>query len=615
MVRTIIFIIILFNSSLISQEICNDAIDNDNDGLVDINDPDCICESFNVSSLIPNPSFEEMNCCPTQEGELNCAVSWIQASAATTDYVHTCGVLGNTFLGFEAPLPFPDGQGGIGFRDGKPFNPNFKEYTGACLLEELKSGREYILDMFVGFHELPSSRYLKMAVFATDECNNLPFGQNVSSFGCPTNGQGWTQIGELEVSGANEWVHVSYSFTPDKDYSAIVIGPGCEPHPNYDQDPYFYFDKLTLAESAAFQIPIANVVGDICSDHLSLIMDDVDDYNYQWYLNGIALVGETQNYLDVTTDDALGNYQVQILWSDGCLISESYNHQDIPIIEEFINVDICKDESYVFFDDTITITGVYEQYVKIDNDCDSLYVLNLWIHDDYFIERDDTICSGSIYTWNSFETNEPGRYEFYDKTIDGCDSTTIINLEFLSTVENLLLQEVIEIDLGKKIVLSPLQHSSDIVSFTWFDEYNNIISDQLSTDELLVTQNTFFDLEVANLNGCLSRARTNIKVTADPKIYIPNVFTPNSQASNQKFIIGYNEAVHHIKSLRIYDRWGEMVFEYEGLIDDFQGWDGHFANSTNTNTLALQGVYTFHLIVTLLNNEDLHFANDVLLLR
>ncbi len=39
------------------EEICDNAIDDDNDGLIDLNDSDCACEMVSLESIIPNPSF------------------------------------------------------------------------------------------------------------------------------------------------------------------------------------------------------------------------------------------------------------------------------------------------------------------------------------------------------------------------------------------------------------------------------------------------------------------------------------------------------------------------------------------------------------------------------
>lgn len=88
----LIFCFLLLFTAAFSQEICNNGIDDDSDGLIDLNDSDCNCTGGGgtPSSLIPNPSFEQQDCCPSYFSELNCATSWIQASDATSDYMNTC---------------------------------------------------------------------------------------------------------------------------------------------------------------------------------------------------------------------------------------------------------------------------------------------------------------------------------------------------------------------------------------------------------------------------------------------------------------------------------------------------------------------------------------------
>ena len=59
------------SSSTILMEICDNAIDDDGNGLIDLNDPVCKCEELGPISYIPNPSFEEMDCCPSSFSQLN----------------------------------------------------------------------------------------------------------------------------------------------------------------------------------------------------------------------------------------------------------------------------------------------------------------------------------------------------------------------------------------------------------------------------------------------------------------------------------------------------------------------------------------------------------------
>ena len=58
----LLFIYVLFSVTLLySQEICDNGIDDDGDGLIDLNDTtDCVCNgsiSSSDTSLIPNHSF------------------------------------------------------------------------------------------------------------------------------------------------------------------------------------------------------------------------------------------------------------------------------------------------------------------------------------------------------------------------------------------------------------------------------------------------------------------------------------------------------------------------------------------------------------------------------
>ena len=181
-----------FSAPQLMEEICDNAIDDDGDGLIDLNDPDCDCPVIAPVSLIPNPSFEDQNCCPGSRSELNCADTWIQASASTTDYLHTCGWMG--WREFPPPLPFPDGEGVVGLRDGRVRNVgqeyDWKEYAGACLLSPLLANTSYRFRFHVGFINQEASPPMSITFFGTTDCANLPFGGTNDMIGCPTNGPG-----------------------------------------------------------------------------------------------------------------------------------------------------------------------------------------------------------------------------------------------------------------------------------------------------------------------------------------------------------------------------------------------------------------------------------------
>lgn len=130
-----------------AQEICGNAIDDDADGLIDLNDTtDCVCSGnygggTEVESIIPNPSFEDYNCLPQSYSELNCADTWQQATNATSDYFHS-----SSYMPIVVPQPIPDGDacvGGYLVKNYQGPGMHYMEYIGACLPEPLLAGVEY----------------------------------------------------------------------------------------------------------------------------------------------------------------------------------------------------------------------------------------------------------------------------------------------------------------------------------------------------------------------------------------------------------------------------------------------------------------------------------------
>jgi len=593
-----------------AQEVCNDAIDNDGDGLIDLNDDDCICMDLQPQSLIPNPSFEDRSCCPDDGAQLYCADSWIQASLATTDYMHTCGITSPWWLGYTTPLPFPDGQGAIGFRDGKPSRPDFKEYTGSRLLRPLEAGVEYRLDLFVGFHSDPSSESFTFSVFGGEENNSIPFGGGDENFGCPTNGPGFTELGTIEISGRNEWKNVIFEFTPFEDYPVLVIGPGCETNPNYLDEPYFYFDRITIAELTEFEIPFTDVVGEICEDNVELIFEDLPMSTYQWYLNGVALVGETSSSLTLTSNDDYGIYNVLITTQSGCFLSESYELEDGDIYVE-TTVEICEGEIIVINGQDVMNAGLYEETSFISNICDSIAQIEVIVNPNVQVERFDTICEGDVFLFKDLNASTAGDYEVIEFTEKGCELKTLVHLFVSENVDFLVLDSDLEITLGDVIKLTPIDVAANAMFYSWTDDNGAIISTQRSTDEIQPYRDQYFFFNASTLGGCGLKDSVFVRVSEDFDIYIPNVFSPETNDLNNKFSIGFNKAVKTIALYQIYDRWGNLVYRYNGDINTFIPWDGRSASGS----VLEMGVYTYLIELELINSKVVRYAGDIFLMK
>lgn len=423
MIRTIL-LYLLFSIATIAvaqEEICNNGIDDDGDELIDLNDDDCDCPSRIPSGLIPNPSFEDRSCCPQSHMELHCADAWQQASAATSDYYHTCGLTSPWWVGKTAPQPLPDGEGYVGFRDGRATNGQFKEYVGACLTETMEVGIEYRLDFFLGFApELLQS--IDMTIYGTTECSNVPFGIGNDNFGCPTNGPGWTLLDHRVISGQGEWSNVIFDIIADKPYTAIVLGPGCEVQDDLQNEWYFFVDRLALSRLTDFDVPFANIEGNLCEEDLTIVAQEDEEYGYQWYKDGIAIIGETDIKLDLDVDPANeGLYSVLITTPEGCFNSEDFN-LTIPVFETEVNESICPGDTVFVGSTPFFFPGSWEIPLTSSQGCDSLVNLTIEQLESYTTPLNETICQGESFTFGNQTLTSTGNYMLEFTAQNGCDS-------------------------------------------------------------------------------------------------------------------------------------------------------------------------------------------------
>ena len=88
---------------------------------------------------------------------------------------------------------------------------------------------------------------------------------------------------------------------------------------------------------------------------------------------------------------------------------------------------------------------------------------------------------------------------------------------------------------------------------------------------------TIYELTVETTNGCIERTFVNVLVDKSADLFIPNIFSPNTDGENEIFMIYANSRnINEIQSFEVFDRWGEKVFEQFNFQpnDPVHGWDG-----------------------------------------
>jgi gliding motility-associated-like protein len=107
----------------------------------------------------------------------------------------------------------------------------------------------------------------------------------------------------------------------------------------------------------------------------------------------------------------------------------------------------------------------------------------------------------------------------------------------------------------------------------------NPIHTYSDTGTFLVTQ------IVTSEYGCTDTAMKNIIVEPNIALFVPNAFTPNHDGRNDKFFVLGDGIMESDYKLRIFDRWGRLVFFTPNL---HAAWDGSIDGKK-----AMEGVYTW----------------------
>ena len=182
----------------------------------------------------------------------------------------------------------------------------------------------------------------------------------------------------------------------------------------------------------------------------------------------------------------------------------------------------------------------------------------------------DTIIRNNLTNNNySYVTNQEGNYQIIS-VIDNNNCVSNISGS-ASVVLNQMPEASINIKefilyIGDTLYLELLNSYS---TYQWYNQNDELIS---NNPILNVFEQGEYYVFVIDENGCSDYSNsTVVNVVPRSEIFVPNSFTPNSDKHNELFIIH----AQNIKSfsLKIFDRWGDLLFESN---DINKYWDGFY---------------------------------------
>lgn len=398
------------------------------------------------------------------------------------------------------------------------------------------------------------------------------------------------------------------------------------------------------------------------------LLSDQTGLEYQW--NGPA---GTQTGMATTTTEMAGDYQVSVTNTFGCTASSTIHvpenrvlplaeagppHVGVPCEESSLTLDASGSSQGAEFSnhwlridgaqvlvDTVSIlfpvqeSGTYVHVVtNLTNGCrasDTTFVT--WappLSTNVFL--DSIRCfgenNGAIHFFpvmggtapfyysidnqnftlnNDFLQLAPGQYPAQVMDARGCKwETTVVLDQPLPLSVNLTASDTV-LELGQAVTLTATIDPAGTFAgqINWGPAGFDYEPEQLR-QRLFPQTHTNYSVEVINQNGCTARDQVHIAVF-NHHIYVPNVILPGS-STDGNFTVFAGDGVTEIRLMRIFDRWGELLFEREAFPPNApeRGWDGDFRGKPLD-----PGVYVWYVEVVFQDGRVVPLKGDVSIIR
>ena len=177
--------------------------------------------------------------------------------------------------------------------------------------------------------------------------------------------------------------------------------------------------KLHLTVNPLPVVTIIATADTVCGGEVVLMANGNTNYSYQWSN------GSSNSWISV---DSTGSYSVTATDPNECSNTVSKAITVNQPCHTMIDTTICQGESFDFFGESKTSTGVYVNTATATNDCDSIVTLVLAVNPAYYITRTVTICEGESHLFNGELLTQGGTYYDSLETVNGCDSIIELKL-------------------------------------------------------------------------------------------------------------------------------------------------------------------------------------------
>lgn len=166
----------------------------------------------------------------------------------------------------------------------------------------------------------------------------------------------------------------------------------------------------------------------------------------------------------------------------------------------------------------------------------------------------------------------------------GCVSTDAFTFEYRNAPQIVMDTAV---NPCQKEVVFDLQNSQFVKEWSFQSPggKTRLLSDSMFTWYFADTGHQEILLKATTRKGCSTELSYSVYVPSPERfIYVPNAFSPNGDGLNDVFgITGYNHQCYGPTELKVFNRWGELVYAVTGMNPT---WDGQIEKQPNRSNLG-----------------------------
>lgn len=285
--------------------------------------------------------------------------------------------------------------------------------------------------------------------------------------------------------------------------------------------------------------------------------------------------------------------------------------------------------------ETVAESDVFYVQVQGENCTETAEVEVTVLSDFIELDADLTVCAGDTVLVSVLNPNSELSYEWtpVESIISGqgtgqielvvpdaltvtvavssgdCDVEDSINIGVLNAPDTELIAtaDPLTILSGQS---SQLSVNLDGLNYTW-EPSGSLNSASVQNPVATPLETTTYTV-TAGEEECISTAQVTVRVAdficGGPNIFVPNAFSPNGDGENDVlYAYGQNELYPLELIFRVYNRWGQKVFE---TTDFNQGWDGFY-----NGKLSDPAVFDYYIEVSCPGGEEFFEKGNITLVR